>query len=138
MKNKLISTVLSSVVIVLINGCGSSDSNPKEAVTEATKIDTVAFSDLSNHRIVIRERNANNANTNEIVFCENNMVKSGIFKNGSYDASAPTVTMTFNSATEILDEEDLDAIFRQDENVQFNGSDYIITDIFIAPFAVCN
>lgn len=135
---KLIGLTIIGLSILAINGCGSSDSDPEEVVEEVTAVDYVDFSDLVNHRIVILERDVNDPDENEIVFCQEDMVQSGSFKNGDYVASSPEVTMTFDSAGETLIEEDVDAVFKLDEYVQFNGYDYIITNIYTAPFAVCD
>ena len=125
---------------LIFSGCGSDSVD--EIVDEVTSKSSVAFADLLNHTIKVRERHVHDADTNVIVFCAAGKVASGSHKDGTYDATAPTVTMTFtdtnSTTTETLTEEDTDATFKHDEHVKFNGQDYIITSIHEAPFAVCD
>ena len=138
MKKILMAFVVAAGLI--FSGCGSDDSDPEDVLDSITTKNSVAFADLQDHTIKVRERHVHDAVENVIVFCKDGKVASGSHKDGTYAVAAQTVTMTFASAVETLKEGDADATFKHDEHVLFDGRDYIITSIHSVPAgsAVCN
>jgi len=141
MKKILIASA--TVVALILSGCGSDDNeiDKDEIIDEVTNVNSLAFNNLENHFIDIRERHVHNADKETITFCAGGKVKSGSYTDGDFTITSNEVEMAFTNNGSAIDqkltEEDSDSTFKHDEHVKFNGGDYIITSMHKAPLAVC-